>query len=109
VPNDKGVWRGWYAYVLTPDGIAEVAHVAARRGEYHTVLTNLIEDACTHHLLAVRGRLDPRHAREWTEAAELAADGPWIIAHSRRAEIIAAFHQQDCQLSRLDGEWWLNF
>lgn len=109
VPNDDGEWRGWYAYVATPDRIAEVAHIAARRAQYRAVLTHLMEDARAQHLHAVRGRLDPRHSREWTERADLTADGPWMIVHSRRAEVIAAIHHQNCQLSRLDGEWWLNF
>lgn len=108
VPNDKGVWRGWYAYVVTPDRTAEVVHIAARRAEYRSVLTHLIEDARTQQLLAVRGRLDPRHAREWTQGAELSADGPWIIGHSRRSELLAALHQHG-NFSRLDAEWWLNF
>jgi len=36
-------------------------------------------------------------------------DGPWVLIHSRRPEILPAVERGDAFLSRLDGEWWLSF
>jgi hypothetical protein len=107
--DEEGARLGWYAYVPRRGEIADVVHVAAPTGKYASVLAHLVADARERGGLALRGRFEPRHVREWTEPAQVACDGPWVTAYSKRPELIAALHRPDAQLSRLDAEWWLNF
>jgi hypothetical protein len=101
---------GWYLYYVVKGGVSEVVQLAARNGSFDGVLQRLLADAWRHGAAAVRGRLDPRHARELAKRhCWLRTDGTWTLVHSRHADIMAAIHQGDAFLSRLEGEWWLRW
>ena len=101
---------GWYLYYVRAGGICEVVQIAARNGLFEQVLQRLLADAWRHGALAVRGRLDPRHAAELSDRHYwLRHESPCTLVHSRFADITAAIHQGDAFLSRLEGEWWLRF
>lgn len=101
---------GWFLYGLRAGGVSEVVQLAARQGYYGRVLRRLLADARRHGAAAVRGRLDPCFAREFTDRhCWLRADGPWTLIHSRHPGVMSAIQQGDAFLSRLDGEWWLQF
>lgn len=104
-----GGWRGWYAYAGARGATGEVVHVAARPNQYSVVIDHLIAHARSHGLVAIRGRLDPRHARDIRLVSQIDRDGPWVVVFTRRPDLLAALHRPDASLSRLDGEWWLNF
>jgi hypothetical protein len=109
VRDSKACLLGWYAYSGVGGATGEVAHVAAQAGEYAVVVAHLVAHARSRGLLALRGRVDPRHVRDCQLRSELNGDGPWVLVHTRRPELLAALHRSDACLSRLDGEWWLNF
>lgn len=101
---------GWYLYHVQASGVSEVVQIAASQDCFDRVLQRLLADAWRHGALAVRGRLEPRYARELTDRhCWLRRDGSWTLAHSRHADIMAALQQGDAFFSRLEGEWCLRF
>jgi hypothetical protein len=101
---------GWYLYGLRAGGASEVIQLAARNGCYGRVFQRLLADAGRHGAAAVRGRLDPHAAREFSDRhCWLRADGPWTLIHSRHPGVMSAIERGSAFLSRLDGEWWLRF
>ena len=101
---------GWYLYGLRAGGVSEVIQLAAQEGYYGRVWQRLLADARQHGAAAVRGRLDPRFAREFSDRhCWLRTDGPWTLIHSRHPGVMSAIERGDAFLSRLDGEWWLQF
>jgi len=100
---------GWYLYHVQAGGVSEVVQIAALRGCFDRVLQRLLADAWRHGAVAVRGRLDPRFAKELSDRHCWFRMGPNALIHSRRADIMDAIHQGDAFLSRLEGEWWLKF
>lgn len=101
---------GWYLYHVQAGGVSEVVQLAARDGSFDRVLQRLLADTWRHGAVAVRGRLEPRYAKELSnQHCWLRRAGSWTLVHSRRADIMAAIQQGDAFLSRLEGEWWLRF
>jgi len=107
--NKQGL-IGWYLYYLQAGGVSEVVQITARNEMFDRVLRALLTDAWRHGAAAIRGRLDPRFAQELSnQHCWMRTDGTWTLVHSRQPEILAAIHQGDAFLSRLEGEWWLRF
>lgn len=101
---------GWYLYYLNAGGVSEVAQIAALDGSFDQVLQRLLADAWKNGAAALHGRLEPRFARELSDRhCWLRREGPWMLIHSRHADVVAAVQQGDSFLSRLEGEWWLRF
>ena len=101
---------GWYLHYVRPGGVSEVVQLAARNGSFDPVLQHLLADAWRHGAAAVRGRLDPRYLHEFSARhCWLRQEDSWTLAHSRRADVLAAFDQGRAFVSRLEGEWWLRF
>jgi hypothetical protein len=97
---------GWYLYYALSGGVSEVLQLAARNGSFDRVLRRLLADAWRHGAAAVRGRLDPRYVQQLSDRhCWLRTGGIWTLVHSRDADIMAAIHQGDAFLSRLEGEW----
>lgn len=101
---------GWYLYYARAGDVGEVVQLAARDGCLDRVLERLLFDAWRHGATAVRGRLDPRHARELSDRhCWFRREGTWTLIHSRDPDLTAAIHQGKAFFSRLEGEWWLRF
>jgi hypothetical protein len=101
---------GWYLYYLRAGGVSEVVQLAARADSFDRVLRGLLADAWRLGAAAVHGRLDPRFGKELSDRhCWFRMEAPWILVHSRNADILAAIRQGDAFLSRLEGEWWLRF
>ncbi len=101
---------GWYLYYAQAGRVSEVLQIAARHGSFDRVLQRLLVDAWRRGAAAVRGRVDPRFVQELSDRHCWSRwGGTWTLVHSRHADIIAAIHQGDAFLSRLEGEWWLRF
>lgn len=99
---------GWYLYYANPAGIGEVVQVAAKDGAMGDVLRHLFHDAWEHGALAVSGQLDPAFIQAFADEHCLlhGGGGSWILAHSRRAELLDPLYRGDAFLTRLEGEWW---
>ncbi len=101
---------GWYLYYLLAGKASEVVQIAAVPGAFDHVLRCLLVDAWRHGAAALRGRIDPRHAKEFCDRhCWLRTDGTWTLVHSHHPDIMDAIHQGDAFLSRLEGEWWMRF
>jgi hypothetical protein len=101
---------GWYLYYVRAGEVGEVIQLAARDGYFDGVLRRLLVDAWRCGATAVRGRLDPRHARELSDRhCWFRREGTWTLVHSRDPDLRTAIHQGKAFLSRLEGEWWLRF
>lgn len=110
VRDEFGNAAGWFIYVIGPDGVGDVLHVATGAGLARLVLDHLAEDARAHGAVALTGRLDPSLAPELSERHSfLYRRGHWMLAHSKHAELMHALQRGDAFLSRLDGEWCLRF
>lgn len=105
-----GTVAGWFLYYGRRDGVAEVLQIAARRPARQLVLAHLLRHTWRAGATAVAGRLEPYLLRELAaQRCALKLDGPWLLYHSPRPEIMHAVECGDAFLSRLDGEWWLSF
>ncbi len=101
---------GWYLYYVWAGGVSEVVQIAALDGFFDRVLQRLLADAWRHGAAAMRGRVDPRYVQELSARhCWFRWDSPWTLVHSRHPDVIAAIHQGEAFLSRLEGEWWLRF
>ena len=101
---------GWYLYYVRAGDVGEVVQLAARNGAFDRVLQQLLADAWRHGATAVRGRLDPRHAQEFSDRhCWFRREGTWTLVHTRNADLANAIHRGKAFLSRLEGEWWLRF
>jgi hypothetical protein len=97
---------GWYLYYVLSGGVSEVLQIAARNGSFDRVLRRLLADAWRQGAAAVRGRVDPRYVQQLSDRhCWLRTGGIWTLVHSRDADIMAAIHQGDAFLGRLEGEW----
>ncbi|PYP24321.1 MAG: hypothetical protein DMD55_14920 [Gemmatimonadetes bacterium] len=110
VLDEAGAVIGWFIYAFGPDSRAEVVQMAALDDRHPDVFTQLCYHAWQRGAITVRGRLDPQFVKCFTgDRLGFTLAEPWTLVHSRRPELLAAFHRGDVFLSRLDGEWWLGF
>lgn len=101
---------GWYLYHLSPGGTSEVVQVAWEKGAVNAVLDHLFYHAWKAGSVALRGRMDPHCAQEVSDKHCLfRRQGPLTLIHSRRQDILEAVYRNDAFLSRMEGEWWINF
>lgn len=101
---------GWFLHYVRAGGVSEVVQLAARNGSFDDVLQRLLADAWRQGAVAVHGRLDPRYVQELSARhCWLRREGPWLLVHSRHADVLAAIQQGSAFLSRLEGEWWQRF
>jgi hypothetical protein len=106
----QGEPAGWYVYQLGPSRVAEVLQLGAAERQARTVLRELFREAGTSGAIAVSGQLEPTLLAAFSEERCLfhrGRSGSWILAHSRRPEVLSALHRGDAFLSRLEGEWWI--
>ena len=105
-----GQVAGWFLCYANSGGISQVVQLAARPSARAMVLAHLCQFARARGASAVEGRLDPALLPDLAaQRARLGHDGPWVLFHSPRPEILHAIECGDAFLSRLDGEWWLSF
>jgi hypothetical protein len=100
---------GWYVYRPAPEGLSEVVQLFAAKGCAADVLSHLAFHAAKHGAAALRGRSEPGLAEALSEAHWPCHWGPWMLVHSHRPGLAAAFQSGDVFFSRLDGEWRLRF
>jgi len=111
VRDAAGEVAGWFLYYChTGGGLGEVLQLAARRSTQALVLRHLWRDAWRRGLTAIAGRVEPAFVDELAaHGSRFGRDGPWMLIHSPRVELLQAITGGDAFLSRLEGEWWLSF
>jgi hypothetical protein len=110
VRDNRRQLLGWYLYYTNPGEVNEVVQISARKGAFDKVLERLLVDAWRQGAVAVRGRLEAEHVKEFSERlCWFRHEPPNTVVYSRDPELMAAIQAGDAVLGRLEGEWWLRF
>jgi len=108
VRNSSGSAVGFYVYHLNRDGIAEVLQMATQPAFTKDVVDHLLNRAARQGAVAVTGRLDPRYIDELGSSCLMRARY-WMLVHSRNPHLLSAIEGGRPYLTRLEGEWCLQF
>lgn len=101
---------GWFIYFANRGGIGEVVQVVAHPGEQEKVLGLLESHARGAGVVALSGRMEPGLADLFAaRGIGFTRTGPWFLTHARDPRLYAVVLHGEGLLSRLEGEWWLNF
>lgn len=101
---------GWFIYFANRGGVGEVIQIVAHPGEQEKVLALLEIRARVAGLVALAGRMEPGLADAFAaRGVGFTRTGPWFLTHARDPRLYAAVLHGEGMLSRLEGEWWLNF
>lgn len=101
---------GWFLYHANRGGVGEIIQLGARRGDHARILPVLLRDAAAHGVVALAGRADPGVLEAAAaQGISFTRGGPWVLTHARDPQLLAAVLAGEAFLSRLEGEWWLNF
>ena len=101
---------GWYIYYLKPGAPCQVVQIGADRQMQKLVIQHLFHDAWSHGAIGLHGAASPNLMPNLAEEkCFFTCRGGWTVAHSRDPEIVEILRRGDVTLSRLDGEWCLNF
>lgn len=110
VRDGRGQAIGWFLYFANAGGVGEVVQLGSRPGDQGRLLAPLIAHARARGVVALAGRLEPQSARAFADrGARFAHEGPWCLTHARDPRLHAAVLRGAGFISRLEGEWWLNF
>ena len=110
VRDQSGHAIGWFIYFANRGGVGEVVQAVARPGEQAKILTLLEGRARAAGLMALAGRMEPGLADVFgARGVGFTRTGPWFLTHARDPRLYATVLHGEGLLSRLEGEWWLNF
>ena len=108
--DDRQKIVGWYIYYLKAGAVGEVVQIGGARQFTRDILDHLFYDGWGHGLVGLHGVVGGRLVDDFAEKNCLfACRGGWMVAHSRRPELLELLSSGDAFLSRLDGEWCLGF
>lgn len=108
--DERGAMVGWYLYYLQAGAVAQVVQIGGKREFTKDVLDHLFNDALQHGAIAVHGVMRSDFMPEFSEKkCFFTCHNGWTLAYSRNPDLLDALHRGDASLSRLDGEWCLNF
>ncbi len=106
----SGNLAGWYLYYLMPRGTSQVLQIGARKNQVGNVIDHLFQHAWAGGSLAVRGQLEPRMMLEMSDRfGRFRCFSRGVLLHTENTDVRLAVHRGDAFLSRLEGEWWLQF
>jgi hypothetical protein len=106
--DDAGKMLGWYIYYRRSGGVSEVVQIGGIREFIKDILDHLFYDARNHGAIAVHGVVDRRLMDDFSDKnCIFTCRGGWMLAHSRKPELLDILDKGDAFLSRLDGEWCL--
>ena len=109
VLDDRGARVGAFIYLLASDGVAEVLLTVAAEGKFELVLQAVLADATSLGGSVVTGRVNPRQLPAFKGQRCFMLCNQWTMVHSRRPELLDAFHRGRARLTALDGERWAGF
>jgi hypothetical protein len=106
--NSSGKVVGWYIYYHKAGAIGEVVQLGGARQFTKDILEHLFHDAWSHGAVALHGVVDRRLMDDFSDAhCFFTCRGGWMVAHSRKPDLLALLDSGDAFISRLDGEWCL--
>ncbi|MGB2605379.1 MAG: condensation domain-containing protein [Candidatus Sulfotelmatobacter sp.] len=101
---------GWYLYYLKPGRVGQVVQIGGERQFAKDVLDHLFYDAWSHGAIGLHGTVQSNRMGEFSEKnCFFTCRSGWTIANSPRHDLLDMLNAGDVFLSRLDGEWCLNF
>lgn len=110
VRDSFGRGIGWFIYFANRGGIGEVVQVVAQPGEQAKIFALLEARARSAGVVALSGRMEPGLADMFAaRGVGFTRTGPWFLTHARDPRLYAVVLHGEGLLSRLEGEWWLNF
>ena len=109
VLDERGARAGAYIYLLRPNGFAEVLLCVARDGRFDLLLQAVMTDAASLGASVVTGSVNPRQLPAFKNQRAFMMCNQYTLIHSRRPEVLDAFHRGRARLTPLDGERWTRF
>ncbi|MBO0800997.1 MAG: hypothetical protein J2P31_19440, partial [Blastocatellia bacterium] len=110
VRNQNGDVMGWYLYYLKPGDTGTVIQIVARKNCFNEILDHLFEHARRYGATALIGRLDAQYIQELSDKyCWFDRFSGWTLIHSKNSEALNAIQRGDAFLSKLEGEWCLQF
>lgn len=106
VRDRDGEAAGWFIAFLLPNGVYEIAHVAAAPGRELAMIRHLIADATARGASAVRGRLEPWIIEALPRRAIMFSRVRFLI-HSPDPTIVRAAQTSDMLVTGLEGDMWM--
>jgi len=101
---------GWYLYYLKPGRVGQVVQIGSERQFTKDVLDHLFYDAWSRGAIGLHGVVQSNRMGEFSEKnCFFTCRSGWTIANSPRHDLLDMLNAGDVFLSRLDGEWCLNF
>ncbi len=108
--DDLGNIIGWYIYYVKPGSVGQVVQVGGQPESINNVLQHLFRDACQHNVIALHGSVLCELMADYSRSnCFFMCRDCWTVAHSRSPELLSVLRHGDASLTRLDGEWCLNF
>ena len=101
---------GWFVCVCRRGGGAQVLQLGGRPDRIDKVLASLFHEAAEGGALYISGRMQPEFLAHLGRAPiSLSRHGPWVCASAKRQPVRDAILEGRSWLTRLEGEWWMNF
>lgn len=108
--DEGGSVLGWYIYYRNPGGFGQVVQLAGARKRIREILDHLFYDAWADGAIALHGMVDGQLMGDFSQNnCFFTCRGGWIVAHSRKPQLLETLNNGDAFLTRLDGEWCLAF
>ena len=104
VLNSRGHTLGCFVHYV--DGDSELLHLGAALGAGRRVFECLVADAVDAGARTLTGRIVPSLMLEMSAMGVRFQTKSWLILNTRRADIVAAFHQGNAFFNPMDGERW---
>ncbi|SPF40209.1 putative Phenylalanine racemase (ATP-hydrolyzing) [Candidatus Sulfotelmatobacter kueseliae] len=109
--DDRQKVVGWYIYYPKIGDVAQAVQIGGESRFGKDILDHLFYDAWSQGAVGLHGTA-PIHLMDALSQKNCfftCGRGGWTIAHSRKPELLELLVRGDASLSRLDGEWCLNF
>jgi len=100
---------GWYIYFAKTGGIADVLQIGGYPNQIGLVIRHLLLSARKAGCIAIGGQFDPRYASALVASGCSFGFRKNFIIYSADRDMLRTVHSGNTSLTRLDGEWWLNF
>ncbi len=95
-----------YLYYVRANGVAMALQMAARADAVQATVGSLLSDTFQAGAVAVRGRVQPEFADALLRQRAVFVHVASTLAHSRRADLMAAIRSGDGLITGLAGEAW---
>lgn len=104
VLNGAGHTLGWFVHYVDQD--SELLHLGAALGAGARVFDCLVADAASAGARSLTGRIIPSLMRDMSRKGARFHTESWLILHTTKPEIVAAFHAGEAFFNPMDGERW---